>query len=69
MRKASERYNKECLVPTIKFGGGSVMCLGAISSKIGFRFADTVNQMLNVASSWNRTNILVDKIWRSPRQG
>ena len=32
-RAPGERYNNECLVPTVKFGGGSVLCWGAISSK------------------------------------
>lgn len=32
-RVSGQRYACECLVPTVKFGGGSVLCWGEISSK------------------------------------
>lgn len=32
-RKAGERFSNDCVVSTVKFGGGSVMCWGAICSK------------------------------------
>jgi transposase len=53
-RKPGERYKKECLVPTVKFGGGSVMCWGAICAKgalplhriVGIMTKQTYHQIL-----------------------
>jgi hypothetical protein len=53
-RKPGERYRNECLVPTVKFGGGSVMCCWAICAKgalplhriVGIMTKQTYHQIL-----------------------
>lgn len=37
-RAAGERYLNECLVSTVKFGGGSIMCWGNICKKLVLQY-------------------------------